>query len=64
MTQITKTRESLELSPAEWAALETLAAATGSLAARGPNAKQPSWRALIQRIAAGELTVVSPEATL
>jgi hypothetical protein len=52
-------RQSLELTPAEWEALEKLANETQSHSARGPTAKQPSWRILIKRIANGELQIVN-----
>jgi len=55
-------RESIELTAAEWLALEQLAADTKSLAARGPKAKQPSWRILIKRIANGEIKLVTDQA--
>ncbi len=50
-------RRSLELTPAEWRALERLAADTASEAPTGPNAGRPSWRTLIKRIADNELTI-------
>ncbi len=43
------------LSVDAWLALEELAQATNSLAKTGKYAGQPSWRALIRRIADGEL---------
>ncbi len=45
-------RESLELQEADWAALEKLAALTGSL-----YSGKPSWRRLVKRIARGEIAV-------
>ena len=45
------------LSVGTWLALEELAQATNSLAKTGKYAGQPSWRALIRRIAEGELTL-------
>ena len=53
-------RRSLELTPAEWRALERLAADTASEAPTGPNAGRPSWRTLIKRIADNELTITPP----
>lgn len=50
-------RESIPLTPEQWAALERIAAETNSTADRGPTTGQPSWRALLRRIADGELTV-------
>jgi hypothetical protein len=46
-------RRSLELTPDQWASLEALAEAVGSIAPTGPNAGQPSWRSLIKRLANG-----------
>ncbi len=53
-------RRSIELTPAEWRALERLAAETGSEAPTGPNAGRPSWRTLIKRIADNDLTIAHP----
>lgn len=50
-------RESIPLTPEQWAALERIAAETNSTADRGPTTGQPSWRALLRRIADGELIV-------
>lgn len=44
-------RKSVELSEKQWAALQELAEATGSVAARGQGAGEPSWRVLLRRIA-------------
>lgn len=44
-------RRSLELTPAQWAAMEAMAAANCSIAPNGPNAGQPSWRSFIKDIA-------------
>ncbi len=49
------------LSAEAWIALEELAEATDSIARTGRNVGKPSWRALIRRIADGELQVVLPE---
>lgn len=50
-------RESVPLTRAQWRALERIATETGSLAERGDNAGNPSWRTLLRRIADGELMV-------
>ena len=48
----------------QWSALEGLAVQTDSIAKRGPGAGNPSgaasWRRLLERIAAGELVVITP----
>lgn len=54
-------RRSLELTPAEWRALERLAADLGTCPPSGPTAGKPAWRTLIKRIADGELSVSRPE---
>jgi len=51
-------RKSLKLTDPQWAALEQIAAETGSLARAGPRTGEPSWRRLLGRIAGGELRVV------
>ena len=51
------------LSAEAWIALEELAEATESIARTGRNVGKPSWRALIRRIADGELQIVQPEQT-
>ena len=50
-------RESIPLTPEQWAALERIAAETNSTADRGPTTGRPSWRSLLRRIADGELIV-------
>jgi len=50
-------RESIPLTRMQWKALERIAAETGSIAERGDNAGNPSWRTLLRRMADGELTV-------
>lgn len=50
-------RRSLTLTVAQWKRLEELAASTGSISTKGPEKGKPSWRALMRRIASGELTV-------
>ena len=52
-------RESLKLSAAQWAALEKVARQTKSLASTTAD-KRPSWRALMRRIADGELRIATP----
>lgn len=47
-------RRSLELTPAQWAAIEHLAAKAGAIAATGPHAGQPSWRTWIKDLADAE----------
>lgn len=49
-------RESLKLSAEQWAALETMARQTESVATTTAE-KRPSWRTLIRRLADGELSV-------
>lgn len=51
-------RESIPLTRAQWGALNKIATETGSLAERGDNAGNPSWRTLLRRIADGELKVI------
>ena len=48
---MTKTRQSLELNPEQWARLNALAASTESYSSRGPTPGAPSWRVLIARVA-------------
>lgn len=56
-------RRSLTLTVAQWERLEQLAASTDSKATKGGSKAQgsavgnPSWRALIRRIADGELVI-------
>lgn len=54
---MTLKRRSVKLSPADWQQLQDIAAATDSLATKGIKTGQPSWRALIRRIARKELEV-------
>lgn len=44
----------------QWAALEAMAVQTQSIAKRGPHKGQPSWQRIFERIAAGELVVITP----
>ena len=48
-------RKSLTLTPAQWLALQRLAEATHSVAERGPSIGKFSWRALMRRLAEGEV---------
>lgn len=52
-------RRSLTLTVAQWKRLEELAASTNSGATRGPEKGKSSWRALIRRIASGELKLIA-----
>jgi hypothetical protein len=54
-------RSSLLLTPDQWAALDRLAAETGSVAPSGTRAGEPSWRSLVKRIANGEYKLVKNE---
>ena len=54
---MTLKRRSIKLSPTDWQQLQDIAAATDSLATKGVKTGQPSWRALIRRIAQKELEV-------
>ena len=54
---------SLPLLPEQIDALNRIAAETGSVALRGPKAGEPSWRALLYRIADGELIVIEQTQT-
>jgi len=49
------------LPPDLWPALERLAAATNSVAKRGPNARKPSVGVMFERMAKGELLVTESE---
>jgi hypothetical protein len=51
-------RRSLELTPAQWAAIEEIAERTGSIAPSGPTAGRASWRTLMKRIAEREVEIV------
>ena len=55
--------KSITLTETQWANLDRLAINTESLSTGGPRATvgQPSWRAMIRRIAEGELFVVDLE---
>ena len=55
----THPRQSLTLSPEQWAALDALAADLAGPAPKGRTAGSPSWRTLIRDIANGRLEVVS-----
>ena len=44
-------RESTELRDSQWLALDELAELLGCVSERGPKAGQPSWRALLYRMA-------------
>src|SRR5262245_61253759 len=48
----------IKLYPEEWEALERIAKETYSHAMGGTSSKQPTWVALIRRIARGEVVVV------
>lgn len=50
-------RKSLTLTPQQWQALEAIAASTESKATAGTTTGEPSWRALIRRIADKEITL-------
>lgn len=50
-------RRSLELTPEQWANLEALAEAIGSIAPTGPNAGMTSWRSLIKQLANDQLQI-------
>lgn len=43
-------RRSTTLAPEDWERLDNLAALTNSTATTGPEAGEPSWRALLRRI--------------
>ena len=58
-----KKQRCIELPIRTWKALEKLAESTDSLSQAGPAAGSPSWRALIRRIAEGDLEV-SPGPTV
>lgn len=47
-------RRSTTLAPEDWERLDNLAALTDSTATTGTSAGQPSWRALLRRIARNE----------
>jgi hypothetical protein len=51
----------IDLTAAEWERLDNLAKQTRSRPTSGAYAYQPSWRALIKRIAAGDIEVVEKE---
>jgi hypothetical protein len=50
-------QRNLSMTPDLWAALEALAVQTNSRSTRGPQARQHSWRTMIERIAAGEIAL-------
>src|SRR5262252_1922232 len=50
----------LKMPPDEWRALEQLAIQTNSANRSGQRVHEPSWLALVRRIARGELTVSEP----
>ena len=50
-------RESTELYPEDWEALDTLADEIGAVATAGPKTGEPSWRTLIREIARGDVLV-------
>lgn len=54
-------QRNLSMTPELWTKLEALAVATNSRSTRGPQARQYSWRSLIERIAAGEFTLVEKQ---
>lgn len=58
----THPRQSLTLTPEQWAALDALAADLAGPAPKGRTAGSPSWRTLIRDIADGKLAVVPAEA--
>lgn len=51
----------IDLTAAEWERLDDLAKQTRSRPTSGASAYQPSWRALIKRIAAGDIEVVEKQ---
>ena len=51
-------RESFTLTDGQFAALEKLAVDTKSTCVKGVRIGEPSWRALLRRVATGELLVV------
>jgi Zn-dependent protease with chaperone function len=56
-------RRSLTLTVSQWKRLEELAASTNSVSTKGPEKGKSSWRALIRRIASGELKVIEVDRT-
>jgi hypothetical protein len=54
-------QRNLSMTPDQWRALEAAAIETNSRSTRGPDAYQPSWRKLIQRIADGDLLLREKE---
>ena len=54
-------QRNLNMTPDLWAALEALAVATNSRSTRGPQARQHSWRTLIERIAGSEIILTERE---
>lgn len=54
-------QRNLSMTPEHWAALEALAVQTNTRSTRGPQARQFSWRTLIERIAGGDFHLVEKE---
>jgi hypothetical protein len=54
-------RRTIELSEAQWLALDALAKQLNAVPVRGPKPPKPSWRMLLRQIADGELTVAKPQ---
>lgn len=52
-------RESHALLPADWLRLNQIATDLGAIATSGVLAGHPSWRALLRKIAQGQLVVIS-----
>ena len=44
----------------QWAALEAFAVRLDAIATRGPHKGESSWHRLIEKIASGELVVITP----
>ncbi len=58
-------RQSVDLSPENWATLHLLAQITGSTAISGPSTGSPTWRALLRRIAAeADITIERDEVVI
>lgn len=53
-----RTMRPLDLTETAWRSLDRLAIETNSTATRGSRHGKPSWRALIRRLAEGELALV------
>lgn len=54
-------RRSLELTQAEWDALDELAAGLGSLSVSRRNPGKATWRALVKEIANGKIICIRKE---